>query len=37
MTAVRAAGVHNQVGAVRGPALTWKMDVVKFFRKSAAA
>src|SRR5215471_20115295 len=26
-----------QVGAVRGPALTWKTQVVKFFRKSAAA
>jgi hypothetical protein len=25
-----------QVGAVRGPALRWKADLVKFFRKTAA-
>jgi AcrR family transcriptional regulator len=26
-----------QVGAVRGPAIRWKSELVKFFRKSAAA
>jgi hypothetical protein len=26
-----------QVGALRGPAIVWKAELVKFFRKSVAA